>query len=152
MGWDNKCFHCGSDKHTRKECGEFERMMKKANPGISDITKMKPPQGYKSALAKARDAQKAADLKKKTVHSVRDASEDTASEDDEDTFSQCGTFHLKALRPVKNGTPWIKAQVAPAIAGKMFAFNKFDGIDQPQEFDHESLKALNQFAHKPFEE
>ena len=33
MGWDNRCYHCGSDKYRRNECKSFDDMMKKANVG-----------------------------------------------------------------------------------------------------------------------
>ena len=75
-------------------------MMKRANPGVSDPSKMKPPLGYKSALGKARDAHKAKLAKQKgRVNSVQDsASDDTASED-EFSDSDSMNFSIKALRP-----------------------------------------------------
>ena len=86
-------------------------MMKAANPGVSDPKKWKPPSGYKSALGKARDAMKATAAKTKGKVSAVRESDDTASEDgdsDEDAFSQCGTFVIKALRPA-----WTKAHTPP---------------------------------------
>ena len=52
------CWHCGKEepKHSRKECPDFLRVLKAANPGISDRSKMKLPQGYKGAYEKAREA------------------------------------------------------------------------------------------------
>ena len=58
VGWGNKCFHCGSDSHTRKDCKSFDKMMRDANVG-KPKDQWKPPNGYKSALGKAREAQKA---------------------------------------------------------------------------------------------
>ena len=49
MGWDNRCYHCGSDKHCQNECKSLEEMMKKANAGKPKAD-WKPQQGYKSAL------------------------------------------------------------------------------------------------------
>ena len=94
MGWDNRCYHCGSDKHRRNECKSCEEMMKKANVGKPKAD-WKPPQGYKSALGKARDEAKA---KAKKVNSMTDLENenDSASEDD-DTYSQVGqSFSIQA--------------------------------------------------------
>ena len=90
LDWGNKCFHCGSDKHTRKECKAFETFMKDNNKGVAQKD-WKIPAGYKSAIGKARDAQKAAAAKKKgTVNALMN--DDTASEgdSDDDNFSQRG--------------------------------------------------------------
>ncbi|MCH1582993.1 MAG: hypothetical protein L7S63_07745, partial [Flavobacteriales bacterium] len=58
--WGNKCFHCGSDKHTREKCDKFKAMLKSAacNQGKPE-SQWKPPEGYKSAIGKARDAARA---------------------------------------------------------------------------------------------
>ena len=111
VGWDNRCYHCGSKDHTRPDCAEFAKMMKAANPGVKDIKKMKPPAGYKSALAKARDAQKLKD--KKVAALIGDSAEDSASDDD--CYSEAGSFAiapvraLTPFRPVPKGTPWLSA-------------------------------------------
>ena len=34
IDWDNKCYHCGSDKHRRNECAAFKKMTGEANVGI----------------------------------------------------------------------------------------------------------------------
>ena len=71
-------------------------MMRKANPG-KERKDWKPPEGYKSALGKARDAARAAEDKKKKIASL--AGEDTASDDDECDFGSehGGTFTVNAL-------------------------------------------------------
>ena len=85
MGWDNRCYHCGSDKHRRNECKSFEEMMKKASVG-KPKPEWKPPQGYKSALGKARDEAKA---KTKEVNYVTDrGDDDDSASDDDDAYSQ----------------------------------------------------------------
>ena len=63
VGWDNKCFHCGSNSHGRKDCKLFNDMMAKEN-GSKPKEQWRPPAGYKSALGRARDEQKAQDTKK----------------------------------------------------------------------------------------
>lgn len=73
VGRSNKCSHCGSDQHTRKDCSSFENMMCDANVGKPKET-WKQPTGYKSAMAKARDAQKVKDSKdKKKINAVMQA-------------------------------------------------------------------------------
>ena len=74
-------------------------MMKRANPGVSDPSKMKPPLGYKSALGKARDAHKAKLAKEKgRVNSVQDAASDDTASEDEFSDSDSMNFNIKALR------------------------------------------------------
>ena len=146
IGWDNKCWHCGGD-HNRKDCRGFAKMMKDANPGVSDLAKMKPPAGYKSALAKARDAAKASAPKKK-VNAIRDADDTGSEDDDEDTFSQAGRFVIRALTPVEKGTPWAQAQCPPTVSSKVCAINKFEGLDDRQEYSEEALRPFNMWAHK----
>ena len=58
VGWDNKCFHCGSIQHTRNNCDSFKKMMKDHN-GSKAVKDWRPPPGYESALAKAQKARKA---------------------------------------------------------------------------------------------
>ena len=55
-------------------------MMKKANVG-KPKDQWKPPEGYKSALGKARDLARAAEKKNKKVAALESGS-DTASDDD----------------------------------------------------------------------
>ena len=94
VDWGNKCFHCGSDKHRRPDCEDFIKMMKRANPGVTDPKKWKAPQGYESAIAKARKAAKAKEDKKSGSVNAIQPGTDTASEDESnsDTFSQAGMF------------------------------------------------------------
>ena len=104
----------------------------------------KPPEGYKSALGKARDAQKAKeakDKKKKKVSAVAQefvSVEDTASDSDGD-MSERG-FSIAALRPL----PRIQRKIR---LGPINAVNKFRGLEESQEYDPEVLKSLNSWAH-----
>ena len=52
------CWHCGKDEpnHSRKNCQLFLKILKEANPGVSDRQKMKLPANYKGAYEKAREA------------------------------------------------------------------------------------------------
>ena len=34
-GWGKRCNHCGSDKHLKRDCKEFDEMMRKANVGVA---------------------------------------------------------------------------------------------------------------------
>ena len=52
------CFLCGGD-HTRDKCDKLKKRMQEANPG-KPRKDWVPPVGYKSAIAKAREAKKAA--------------------------------------------------------------------------------------------
>ena len=51
------CWHCGKDEagHTRKNCTAFEKMLRQANPGITDRKMMKLPSDYKGAYELARE-------------------------------------------------------------------------------------------------
>ena len=121
-------------------------MMKLANKGVP-VKDWKPPKDYKSAIRKAKDAAKAAEDKKKgSVHSMSQSAEDTASEGDDDDFSQCGSFRM--ITALRRATPWCKAQAEPTCNRKIHAVNRFEGIDDTQEFSEESLKSLNQWAHQ----
>jgi septum formation topological specificity factor MinE len=160
--WGNKCFHCGSDQHTRDKCEKFEKMMALANPGVTDKKKMKPPEGYKSAIGKARDAARAASPKakakpkakpksaaKKKINAIMsededDPAEDTASDSD---FSEHDSGHVQPLmrfRPVVSGAPRTTVDVQPShICG----VNRFQGLDTSQSYDAEMLASLNSWAH-----
>ena len=137
-GWGKRCNHCGSEDHIKRDCKEFENMMRKANPG-KERKDWKPPEGYKSALGKARDAARAADQKRK-VASLQ--GEDTASDDDDCDFGSehGGTFVVQAL------TRHQSLPQAPQIC----VMNKFAALelDGPQEYDAEALECLNSWAHK----
>ena len=114
VGWGKKCYHCGSEDHSKQECKSFKKMMEDANKDKKPGEKWSPPPGYKSALGKARDAQKAAaakDRKTKPVKSMAPvAAEDTASDSDSDSDVSLGSRHgVDAMRPrfvtVKKGLP-----------------------------------------------
>ena len=96
--------------------------MEKANKDTPAGQKWKPPPGYKSELAKARDAWKAQqkaekDKKSKPKKVAALGAEDTASEDsDSDDDDDCEMPHICAAlrRPyaqVHKGTPISKALV-----------------------------------------
>ena len=119
-------------------------MMKRANPGVTDPKKWKAPQGYESAISKARKAARAKDDKKSgSVNSIQPGT-DTASEDedDSDTFSQAGNFRMCALRPVSRGTPLVKATISKRTTRSICSVNRFEGLDVQQEFCPETLAAL----------
>ena len=145
--WGNKCFHCGSDKHRRSDCVEFKKMMQKANPGVTDPKKWKPPPGYESAIAKARKIAKAKDEKKGAVNAITSGS-DTASEDEGecDVMSQAGKFSLCALRPVTRGTPMARAITSKPTLGCICAINKFEGLSEPEDCTPETVAALNEWG------
>ena len=88
---ENKCFHCGSDKHTRDQCQAFAKMLAEAphNKG-KPADKRTPPPGYKSAIGKARDAAKAKLAKDKSRVAALTEAKDTTSYDDDGEFSQAG--------------------------------------------------------------
>ena len=122
-------------------------MMRKANVG-KPKDQWKPPEGYKSALGRARDEAKAAEAKKKggRVAALENA-DDTASDDSECDFGsehgastsfnvvnrQCALTRVAKLRP------------APS-APKICAVNRFWGLDHQQDYDPEVLAALNQWT------
>ena len=138
--WGKRCNHCGSEDHLKKDCKEFESMMRKANVG-KKREEWKPPPGYKSALGKARDAAKAADEKRKKVASM-EGGEDTASEDDDCDFGSehGGSFTINALTRMRS-----LPMVPPAP--KICTVNRFEGLDEKQEYDTAVLSALNSWAH-----
>ena len=87
--------------------------MKKANVGKTKAD-WKPPQGYRSALGKARDKAKA---KAKKVNSmIANEIENDSTSDDDDTYSQAGqSFSIQALtpfQPIRNGPSWSSAQAS----------------------------------------
>ena len=144
MRWDSRCYHCGSDKLRRNECKSFEETMKKANVGKSKPD-WKPPQGYKSALGKARVEAKA---RAKKVNSTIDneTENDSASEDD-DTYSQVGqsfTMHaLTPFQPVRNGTSCSSAQtLSSAPSGSIAAANASKDLEGKDEYDPSMSEAL----------
>ena len=138
-GWGKRCNHCGSADHLKKDCKEFDSMMKKANVG-KPKDQWKPPEGYKSALGHARDAARAAEQKSKKVAAL-EGGEDSASDDESDLSSNHGgSFRVFALT---RALPPRRSTEPPRIC----AVNKFAGLDEHQEYDPETLSALNQWAH-----
>ena len=124
--------------------------MKKADMGKPKAD-WKPPQGYNSALGKARDEAKA---KAKKVNSMTnfENENDTASEDD-NTYSQVGqSFSMQALtpfQPVRSGTSWSSAQTSPsATRGTIAAVNAFKDLDDEHEYDSSICLALSTWASK----
>ena len=112
-------------------------MMKKANVGRPK-DQWKPPEGYKSALGKARDAQRALDRKKKVA--ALESGSDTASDDECDFGSEHGGSF------VVNGKVTALTRFQPP-APKICTFNKFSGLDVHQEYDSSVLESLNAWAH-----
>ena len=111
------CWHCKSDKHSRRNCPEFLDILKKANPGVVKREDMKLPANYEGAYEKAR---KAAGLSvKKRVNMLgEDEFHDSDSEDE-----------------------------GPAIFGRLCALgcpdmNNFNS-PIPQAMNDEELSALN---------
>ena len=150
--WGNKCFHCGSDKHTRNDCPEFKEMMSKANVGVPKKD-WKPPAGYKSAIAKARDAARLklkdapkpkakAAAKRNKINAVTTDDEDTASDSD----LSDGERPIRALRrfqAVGRGVPISHCKMP--IQNPICTMNSFEGLDQSQTYDPETLASLNQW-------
>ena len=136
-GWGNKCNHCGSTDHVKRNCKEFDDMMRRANVG-KPKEQWKPPEGYKSALGKARDAARAKEKKPKVAS--LESGYDTASDDDDCDFGSAhgdgsGTFRVAALTRLKPSPP------------KICHVNKFSGLDTEQEYDLDVLATLNNWAH-----
>ena len=92
---ENKCYHRGSDQHRRPECKSLEKMMRdhsEAKPGEAKAKRKRWPD-YKSALAKARCAQKLKDkkendkMKKGSVSAVNHSDDNDSASDNDDTYS-----------------------------------------------------------------
>ena len=121
-GWGKRCNHCGSESHMKRECKEFKDMMKKANVGKPEKD-WKPPEGYKSAFGKFRDAAKAAAEKAKKVASLSsDEESDTASDDSDCDF---GSEHGRPIRAL--------TKIAAPQQFQIHSVNKFEGLDYQQE-------------------
>ena len=113
--------------------------------------------GYKSALAKARDAARAADPKakakakaspRKTVNSIvssDDDHDDTASASDWSDECPGHVDAVRRFRPVANGTSMTRTNIPSPSARPINAVNRFSGLEKPQVYD---LPALNQWAHR----
>ena len=141
-GWGRRCNHCGSMDHVKRECKEFEAMMRKANVG-KPKDQWKPPEGYKSALGRARDEARAAEQKKKKVASLETGS-DTASDDDECDFGSehGGSFRVYALTRVP------KTAIVKPAPSRICHVNKFAGLEVQQEYAANVMNSLNTWAHK----
>ena len=127
-------------------------MMADANKDKKPGEKRTPSPGYKSALGKARDKQKAEDAKAKAkpkakaIKAISQASaEDTASEDsdsDSDDGSFCGITAAvtKNFTKVKNGIPMHRA-LAPSCAESpdVGSTNSFSGLADDLPYDMETL-------------
>ena len=159
--WGNKCFHCGSDKHTREDCDKFKKMLSEAPCNKGKAKKdWKPPEGYKSAIGRARDAaklalgqsttrpkpkSKAAAKKKISALTQEEVDIDTASDSD---FSDLG--EIQALRPHRAAfasRAADKAQTSRVISNSICAVNKFSGLSEAQTYDVDMLESLNSWAH-----
>ena len=153
-----KCFHCGGD-HSREKCEKFSKMMRDANVG-KPKDQWKPPEGYKSAIGKARDAArallgpkpkaKAKSGAKRRVNSVVENDEDdTASESDfSDGDGNRPNYALRRFRKVSRGLPASQALMHHTPVKSICSLNQFEGLDTLQAYDSEVLASLNSWAHK----
>ena len=97
----------------------------------------KPPAGYKPALGETREAQKAKNnADKKKINAVVP---DDDSDSDSD-LSEVG-FFMNALRPL----PKI---LRKPTSGPINAMNRFNGLDENQDYDPDVLASLNSWAHE----
>ena len=152
--WGNKCFHCGSDKHSRTDCASFKKMMEEHNRGVPKADWKAPP-GYKSAIGKARDAARALQAKvapkaKSSARPIRALMEndadvvpdiDTASDSDFSSDNEGTGIHaLRRASPIS-----FPVQSSPHPINTM---NRFDGLSEGQQsYDQEMLQQLNSWAH-----
>ena len=122
----------------------------------------RPPAGYKSALAKARDAARAAekaaaDKSKNPSKPTRKMApltpdgEDTASDSDwSDIENVSGQVQaITRFRTVTNGAPMSKAIQSPSGTNtlRVNAMNRVSSLESAQIYDNDALAALNQWAH-----
>ena len=148
-----KCFHCGGD-HTRDKCEKFKKMMQEANPGKARKDWV-PPVGYKSAIAKAREAAKAtakakpkAKATKKISALLQDSIEpedDTASENG---FSSDNEGSMCALRQLDPSLCNESSSLAALAPRPISTINRFDGLQEGQSYDKDMLLSLNNWAHR----
>ena len=151
-----KCFHCGGD-HNRDECGSFKKMMEEANKGNPNRKSWKPPKGYESAIGKARNAAKAKEASKTNggkMNLLVEDGDDTASESE---FSQVGDFRMiaavrnRAFIPVSRGAR-MNAAMSTQRAAPVCTLGRFTGLDDQQDYDHQTLAALNGWSVKVTEQ
>ena len=131
-------------------------MMKAANPGEENRSKWKPPAGYKSAIAKARDAAKATSkpkakpkAKPRVASLVQDPDEaddlDTASESDfTDGENGDGVFALRRFQPVLRGA---RASAIPVQKSQICGVNRFEGLEISHSAEADMMEHLNSWAH-----
>ena len=175
------CWHCKGTDHTRtggrdgkgKRCPEFDKLLKAANPGVSDRKKMKLPAGYMGAYEKALIA---AGGKPRRLNFLDDEDHDT--EEDFDEAVDCGggtcraiicegdsdsddDFEIGGGRVCALGDTKVQAvsdepQPTPPVAtasadARILAKNAFAAIaedDGSHTLDPAMMAALNGFAHK----
>ena len=155
QGWGKRCNHCGSEKHQKKECKEFDEMMRKANVGVAK-DKWKPPADYKSALGKARD-----EARKKSpgraaspgrVAGLISDGEDTASDSEASDNDSVHPNYCHAMRPVKKGTSLKKARINAIDyekkTDKNFETNRLQAFGDGTGIDSETVDCLNSWAEK----
>ena len=99
------CWHCGKDdepKHSRQNCPEFIRILKAANPGVSDRKKMKLPQGYKGAYERAREAAGLKGKEKRKMNMLDDEDFDSDSDSDVEQVPgrMCALRSTEILKPL----------------------------------------------------
>ena len=112
----------------KRDCKEFDDMMRKTNVGIPK-DKWKPPEGYKSALGRARDA--ARNKSPGKVNAITSDAEDTASDSDLSDADSIN-FNIRAMRPVKGGVPLNEARMNAVNhlekSDKCAVTNRFQGL------------------------
>ena len=135
IDWGKKCFHCGSEHHTRDGCTDFNDMMSKHN-GSKPKKEWRPPPGYKSAIGRARDAAKAKEAAgtKKKMAAVTADDDDTGSEDNYSfADGRTNSFRICAIT---------KGQSVEST-------NPFNLLhEDQQDYDPGVLEALGSWAHK----
>ena len=153
IDWGNKCFHCGYPDRTREKCEKFLKMMADHNKSIPKAD-WKPPPGYKSAIAKARDAAKLTAAKaapKPKARPIRallndeldiEPDVDTASDSDYSSDSDSGNLvgALRRITPTKVHTALPPQSISTV--------NRFSGLEEGQSYDMDMMHSLNVWAHK----
>ena len=155
-GWGRKCNHCGSDQHLKKDCKDFDKMMRDANVGVAK-DKWKPPAGYKSALGKARDeARKKSPGRAASPGRVASVVEEDTASDSEYSDNDSVRFSMRALKPVKRGTPMARAHICALRTTNSSASlganvnvehaNRFSELSDGSSIDDEAVQSLNSWA------
>lgn len=141
--WTGGCFHCEAD-HQRKDCPEFQDLMKKTNVGKKKED-WKLPHGYKGAFEKSREKWQKSQPKEKinelvATHETEDDSEDVSDSDVES--SRKGFF--ASFLPVRKGTPLKQASIALDSVQTNPLINRFHVL---QDDKVDMLNHLNGWAH-----